>query len=133
MALDLRQNFVSALYLEVKLTDFPKTLYLHSYWQDQHSDCYTSFFVHLYKSYDPWFTIKFRFRSLSWGQIDRILPNFIYAFILTRSTLGLLHIIFRKLVTSVMALDLRQKKFPFNNLRTNGQNFTKFYIREYVH
>ena len=44
MALDLRQKFVSALYLEVKLTDFHKTLYMHSYWQDQHSDCYTSFF-----------------------------------------------------------------------------------------
>ena len=27
--------------------------------------------------------------------MDRILPNFIYAFILTRSTLGLLHIVFR--------------------------------------
>ena len=29
---------------------------MHSYWQDLHWDCYTSFFAHLYQSYGPWFT-----------------------------------------------------------------------------
>ena len=31
MALDLRQNFVCAQYLENKLTDFHQILYIHSY------------------------------------------------------------------------------------------------------
>ena len=40
-------------------------------------------------------------------QIDRILPNFIYAFIMTRSSNGLLPVIFRKFVSDFVALDLR--------------------------
>ena len=48
--------------------------------------------------------MAFCFRSISREQIDRISPNFIYAFILTRSTLGLL-----QTCTSVMAIDLRLK------------------------
>ena len=44
MALDLRQNFVSAQYLENKLTEFYQILYIHSYRQDLAKDCYTSFF-----------------------------------------------------------------------------------------
>ena len=80
--------------LENKWTEFHQILYMHSYWQDLFSDCYTSFFAHLYQYYGPWFMPKCRFRSITWEQIDRISPNFIYAFILTRSILGLLHIIF---------------------------------------
>ena len=34
MALDLRQNFVSAQYLENKLTEFHQILNMHSYWQN---------------------------------------------------------------------------------------------------
>ena len=37
---------------------------------------------------------KFCFRSISWEVFDRISPNFIYAFILTRSSSGLLQVIF---------------------------------------
>ena len=40
--------------------------------------------------------------------MDRISPNFIYAFILTRSTLGLLHIFFSHNCNRVMTLDFRQ-------------------------
>ena len=149
MALDIRQNILSAQYLENKLTDFHQILYMHSYWQDLSWDCYKSFFVHLYQSYSLWFTPKLCFRTLSWEQndrispnfyicihsdkiyirivayhffhiwtrvmapwflpifwfcsiswepLDRISPNFIYAFIFTRSSLGLLHIIFRTFV-----------------------------------
>ena len=38
--------------------------------------------------------------------MNRISPNFLFAFILTRSMLGLLHIVLRTFVP-VMALDLR--------------------------
>ena len=51
-------------------------------------------------------------------------PNFIYAFILTRSTLGLLHIIFRTFVPEFWPLIYAKISFPFIFLRTNGQNFT---------
>ena len=46
--------------------------------------------------------------------MDRISPNFIYAYILTRSTLGLSHIIFRIFVADLWPLIL----FPLNILRT---------------
>ena len=58
------------------------------------------------------------------NKFDRISPNFIYAFILTRSSLRLLHVIFSYICIRVIALDLRQNFI----LRTNIQNFTKFYI-----
>ena len=48
---------------------------------------------------------EFRFHSISLEQIDRFSPNFIYAFILTISRLGLLHIIFR---TFVLELGLNE-------------------------
>ena len=57
-----------------------------------------NFFEHLYQSYGPWLTPKFCFHSIFWELLDIFSPNFIYAFILTRSSLGLLHIIFRKIV-----------------------------------
>ena len=75
MALDLRQNFVSAQYLENKLT-----------------------------------------------------PNFIYAFILTRSSFGLMHVILCTFVPELWPLIYAKISFPSNILRTNGQNFNKFYI-----
>ena len=53
MALDLRQNFVSAQYLENKLTEFHQILNMHSYRQDLAWDSYTLFFAHLYQSYGP--------------------------------------------------------------------------------
>ena len=83
--------------------------------------------------------------------MDRTSPSFIYAFILTRSRLGLLHVIFRicvpelwpliyaqisfpfnachfsNICTRVMALDLFQKFVSLNILRTNRQNFTNFF------
>ena len=94
MALDLRQNFVSAQYLENK---FHQILYMQSYWHGLAWDCCTLFFALLYQSYGPWIAPKFYFRSIAWEQIIIVIssPNFIYAFILTRSTLGLSHVIFR--------------------------------------
>ena len=47
---------------------------------------------------------QFHFHSISLEQIDRILPNFVYAFILTRSRLGLLHIIICTLVIELWHL-----------------------------
>ena len=104
MARDLRQKFISAQYIENKLTEFHQILYMHSYWQSLSCDCYTSFFAHLYQSYGPWFRSKFPFHSISWKRIDRISQNFIYALILTRSSLGLLNIIFRTFVPELRSL-----------------------------
>ena len=44
---------------------------------------------------------KFRFRSISFEQIDRFTQNFISAFLLTRSRLGLLPVIYDLLVTEL--------------------------------
>ena len=69
------------------------------------------------------------FRSISWEQIVISSPNLIYAFILTKSTLGLSHITFCIFVPELWPLIYAKISFPFNILRTkNGQNFTKFYI-----
>ena len=76
MALDLRQNLVSFQYLEKKCEEFHQILYMLSYWQDLLWDCYT-FFAHLCQSYGPWFTLKFRFRSISSEEMDKFWPNFI--------------------------------------------------------
>ena len=74
MALDLRQNFVSAQYLENQLIEFHQIL---------------------------------------------------YAFILTRSSLRLLHVIFRTF--DLWPLINAKILFPLNSLRTMLQNYTKFY------
>ena len=121
------QNFVSAQYLENKLTEFHQILYMHSYWQDLAWDCYMSVFLHLYQSYGPWFTLKFCFRSISWDQIDRISPNFIYAFTLTKSSIGLIHLILFTFVPELWPLMYVKIYFPLNILRTNWHIFTKFY------
>ena len=60
--------------------------------------------------------------------MNRILPNFIYALILTRSRLELLLIIFRAFVPVLWPIIYAKISFPFNILRTNGRNSTKFYI-----
>ena len=85
MALYLHKSFVSSQYLENELIEFHQIIYMHSYWLDLTCTCYMSFFAHLYKSDGPLFTPKFCCRSISREQIDRNSPNFIYAFILTRS------------------------------------------------
>ena len=88
----------------------------------------TLHFSHIYKSYGPWFTPKFRFPSISWEQTDRFWPNFMLLFILTRSMLRLLAVIFRTFVPVLWPLIYAEISFPFNILRTNGQNFIKLYI-----
>ena len=60
--------------------------------------------------------------------MDRISPNFIYAFILPRSSLGLMHVIFRTFVPELWPMIYAKILFLFNILRTKGWNFTKFYI-----
>ena len=64
--------------------------------------------------------------------MDRISPNFIYAFILMKSTSGLLHIIFRTFVSELWSLIYSKILFPLNILRTNGQILTKLYITIYT-
>ena len=60
--------------------------------------------------------------------MDRMSLNFIYAFILKRSSLGLPHIIFRTFVLELWPLIYSKISFPLNILRTNGQILTKLYI-----
>ena len=105
---------------------------MHSYLQDPVWDCHTSFFSHLYQSHGPWFTPKFHFYSISWEAMDRISPNFTYAFILTRSALGLLQIIFCTFVAAFWPLIYSKILFPLNILRTNKQILTKLYITIYT-
>ena len=132
MALDLRQNFVSAQYLENYLIYFHQILYMHLYWQDLAWDCYTSFFGNLYQSHGPLFMPKFCFRSISWEPNGRISPNFIYAFILVRSSLGLLHFFFHIFVPELWPLIYVEISFPLNILRTTWHIFTKLYICIYI-
>ena len=60
--------------------------------------------------------------------MDIISPSFIYAFILPRSMLGLLHIIFCTFVQELWPLIYSKNLFLINILRTNGQILTKLYI-----
>ena len=128
MALDVRQNFFSTQYLENKLTYFHQILYMHWYWQVLAWHCYVSFFQNLYQSYGPWFTTKFHFYSISWEQIHIFSPNFIYALILTSSSLALLNVIFPKFVPELWPLVYAKISFLLKILRTNRHIFTKFYI-----
>ena len=107
--------------------EFHQILYMHWYWQDLAWDCYTSFFLHLYLSYDPWSMPKLRSGSISWEQMDRISPNFIYAFIFTRSSMELLHIIFPTFAPLIYA----KISFPLDILRTNWQNSPNFIMHSY--
>ena len=70
----------------------------------------------------------FHLRSISWELFYRIYPNFVYALILAWSSLGLLHVIFTKLVPELRPLIYAKISFPLNISRTHWQNFTKFYI-----
>ena len=60
--------------------------------------------------------------------MDRILRDFVYALILTRSRLRLLPVIFCKFVKELWPLIDVRISFPLNILRANGQNFIKFCI-----
>ena len=75
---------------------------MHSYYQDLASDCCTSFFPVLWPLI--YAKILFPLYMISWEPIDRISPNFIYAFILTWSTLSLLHVIFPTFVPELRPL-----------------------------
>ena len=61
-------------------------------------------------------------------QMDRILPDFVYAFILTRSRFGLLHIIFLTFAAELWPLIDIRIWFPLNILIRNGRNLTSFCV-----
>ena len=101
------------IWLPLNILEFHQILYMHSDWQDLQV-----IFPTFYLSYCPWFTSKFPFHSISWEQIDIFLPNFIYGFILTRSSLGLLHVLFRTFVPELWSLIYTKISFPLNILKT---------------
>ena len=114
-----RHNFfISALYLENSFIEFIQILYVHWYWHDLALDCYMSFLPSLYQSYGPWFMPKFRFRSISREQIDRILPNFIYASIFQDLAWDCYTLIFRTFVPELWSLIYAKILFSLNILRT---------------
>ena len=124
----IHHKFISAQYLENKMTEFYQIFNANWYWQDLGWDCYMPFFAHLHQSYGPWFSPEFRFRSISWERNDRFSPNFVYAMILTRCRLKLLHVIFHSLVPELGPLIYTRISFTLNILRKNWQIFSKFYI-----
>ena len=63
--------------------------------------------------------------------MDRI-SLILCAFILTRSTLGLLHIIFRTFVPELWPLIYFKNLFPLNIFKTNGHILTKLYVTIYI-
>ena len=84
------QNFLSAKYLEYKWTDFHKIL-IYAFTLTRSKKGLLHIILRTFVTeYWPFIHImwEFRFRSISWKQMDRISPNFIYVFILTRSRLG---------------------------------------------
>ena len=123
MALDLLQNLVYTQYHENKLTEFHQILDMHSYWQDLHV-IFCTFVTEVW----PLIFAKILFPARHLEKIDRMSPNLIYAFILTRYSLGLLHIIFRTFLPELWPLIKAKISFPLNIFRTNWQNFTKYYI-----
>ena len=90
-----------------------------------------SFSPHLCQSYGPWFTPKFCFPTISWELTDIFSPNFIYAFILTRSSLGFSHH-FSHICTRVKALDLHQNFVSFQYLEKKCEEFHQIlYMHSY--
>ena len=72
---------------------------------------------------------EFCFRSISFKQIDHFSLNFIYAFILIRSSLGLLHVIFCIFVLEFWPLIYTKFLYPLNILRTNLYIYAFILIR----
>ena len=107
MALDFCQNFVPVQYLENKWTWFHQILYnnICIHIDKNYVGIVTHHFLHIctLQSYGPWFTpVLFLFNFLrTKGQN---FTKFYILFILTRSMLGLLAVIFANLVR-VMSLD----------------------------
>ena len=117
MALDLRQNFFSAQYLENKMTYFQQILYyidIDKFWLGVVT-CHFSYICTRVMAPD----LRQNFISAQYllEQIDRISPNFIYAFTLTRSSMGLIHIIFFTFVPELWPLIYAKISFWLNILR----------------
>ena len=83
-------------YLDNQLVEFHQILYMHSSWQDLAWDYYVIFRKFVPKLW-PMIYAEISF-PLNILRTDFFSPNFIYAFILTRSILGFLHVIFRTFV-----------------------------------
>ena len=89
-------------YRSISWEPMGRILYMQSYWQDLAWDCYTQFFQIFVLELCPLIYAKISFPLNILRTNWQISPNFIYAFILTRSTLGLLHKIFQIICTRVM-------------------------------
>ena len=118
MALNLGQNFLSVQYLQNKWTEFHQILYMQSYWQNLRQDCYTSFLLISSRvmARDLLKKISAQYLKEKWTDFDQTLYD---CFILTRSTLGLLAVIFRKFVRELCpSIDVRIT-LPLNILRNS--------------
>ena len=116
------EHFVSTQYLENELTESDQILYAHQHWQDLTLDCYPLLLVKFWRSYGPWLTPEFHFRSISWKWLDRIRPNFVCTSTLTRSSLGLFFAKFWQSYSPWLTSEFRFRSIswePINRIRPN--------------
>ena len=101
MALDSPQIFISAQYLENKLTDFHQLVYIAFILTRSTLGLLHIIFRILVPRYGPLSTPEFCSPQYLENKLTEFHQILYVAFILTRSTLGLLHIFFRKLVPEI--------------------------------
>ena len=77
---------------------------MRSSWQDLAWDCCTTFFETCTRVVALYLLQNFISTQYLDNQLVEFLPNFIYALVLARSSLGLLHVIFRKFVPELWPL-----------------------------
>ena len=113
MALDLRQNFVSAQYLENQLVEFHQILYMHSSGQDLAWDCYMSFFAHLYRVMALYLCQNLVYPQYPKNKLTEIHQIKFYVCIHSAKIwVGIITCYFLLIYNNVMALDLCQNFVP---------------------
>ena len=112
----LCQNFVFALCLENQLVEFYQILYMPSSLQDLAWDCYASFFANCTRI----MALDLRRNIVSAYYLENQLTFF--------HQILYMHSYWQEFVPELWPLIYTKILFLFNILRTNGQNFTKFYI-----
>ena len=130
MALDLRQNIVSAQYLENKWTELHQILYMLLYLQDLACDFYTSFFEPFVPELWPliYAILSFTFKILRTN--GQNFTKFDICIHIDKSYYGIVTHHFSHICTSVIALDLRQNLVSVQYLENK---WTEFHQIIYMH
>ena len=131
MGFDLRQNIVSAQYLNIQLIDKISPNFIYAFILTRSSSELLHFFLHFLHICATVMALDFRQNFVSAHYLENKLADFHQIFIcihIDRSSLGLMHVIFQTFVPELWPLIYPKISFPFNTLRTKGQHFTKLYI-----